>query len=67
MYSNHFDDGTPPRRRRVDIFMTEQTQSVANGFAALGLAPELLAAVVEGGRYRREDTGKVHGARVARP
>src|SRR5689334_18822368 len=47
MFSSHFNDGAPARAAPVDIFMTEQIESVANGFAALGLAPELLAAVAD--------------------
>ena len=48
MFTNHFDDGAPARVVPRGLFMTEnQDTSVANGFAALGLAPELLAAVAD--------------------
>jgi hypothetical protein len=56
MFSNHFDDGAPARAPPCGFFMTEQTipvvaadqeTPVANGFAKLGLAPELLAAVAD--------------------
>jgi superfamily II DNA/RNA helicase len=49
MFSNHFNDGAPARVASRGFFMTELLQEtpVANGFAALGLAPELLAAVAD--------------------
>jgi superfamily II DNA/RNA helicase len=48
MYSNHFNDGAPRTGAPRGLLMTEnQDTSVANGFAALGLAPELLAAVAD--------------------
>jgi superfamily II DNA/RNA helicase len=40
------DGAPPPRSAAVSFFMTEQTIQ-ENGFAALGLAPELLAAVAD--------------------
>lgn len=47
MFSNHSDDGLPRERLAVRLFaMTEQT-TTPNGFAVLGLAPELLAAVAD--------------------
>jgi superfamily II DNA/RNA helicase len=48
MFFNHCNDGTPARDVPRGLFMTEIVQdSVASGFAALGLAPELLAAVAD--------------------
>jgi superfamily II DNA/RNA helicase len=53
---DHFNDGAPARVTPRGLFMTEiqenslavgQETPVANGFAALGLAPELLAAVAD--------------------
>src|SRR3954464_447590 len=40
-------NGAPARAQPCGTFMTEQITPVANGFAALGLAPELLAAVAD--------------------
>jgi superfamily II DNA/RNA helicase len=48
MFSNHCNDGAPARVASRGHFMTEnQDTAVANGFAALGLSPELLAAVAD--------------------
>lgn len=48
MFSNHCNDGAPARAAPRGHLMTEnQEPAVANGFAALGLAPELLAAVAD--------------------
>lgn len=48
MFSNHSDDGLPAGERLAVRFfaMTEQN-TTPNGFAVLGLAPELLAAVAD--------------------
>jgi superfamily II DNA/RNA helicase len=56
MFFNHFDDGAPAPGDAAWTFMTEQDitvdqpqldTSLPNGFAVLGLAPELLAAVAD--------------------
>jgi superfamily II DNA/RNA helicase len=49
MSSNHFDDGAPALGAPRGFFMTDNDTTVAveNGFAALGLAPELLSAVAD--------------------
>jgi superfamily II DNA/RNA helicase len=41
------NDGASPRSAAVSFFMTDISIATPNGFAALGLAPELLAAVAD--------------------